>query len=344
MKKIFTLMAVALIGAAAAQAETTTTSVTVKTWLTPTEYVKYDGTIEVPDTADTDAYFTVVKGLGNVEDYPFYFKFVGDKLAIYDAWYDQDFKSEDNTVGVDINNDYYGYVYAGQYFYGNVAEDYSWGYLTFYSYSYDWTNYECTVENWAAMTSISWPAQEAPEVVEGRYTNGRTGETLPVSVNIYPNGAYLVPSFLGQAGYDLEFNEYGLWSPTDNFCYNPAEYGSDYYINLSTKMQVNWEEGEATNGEAMHVTAAVADMEAKTLTLTYAYGAFNGEYIGDEEPLYTDTLTWGEAGAVTTVEADQTDVPEELYNLQGVRVERASAPAGIYISRQGTQTRKVVVK
>lgn len=48
-----------------------------------------------------------------------------------------------------------------------------------------------------------------------------------------------------------------------------------------------------------------------------------------------------ESGINDIVEADNSDAPVEYYNLQGVKVNNPDK--GIYIMRQGTKARKVIL-
>ena len=47
---------------------------------------------------------------------------------------------------------------------------------------------------------------------------------------------------------------------------------------------------------------------------------------------------------IDDIEAVTPDVPVEYYNLQGLRVDYESAPAGVYIRRQGNDVSKVLKK
>ncbi len=52
---------------------------------------------------------------------------------------------------------------------------------------------------------------------------------------------------------------------------------------------------------------------------------------------------YGQSG-VADIRTEDTDAPVEYYNLQGIRMSGDNLPAGIYVTRQGNKTAKVVVK
>ena len=48
--------------------------------------------------------------------------------------------------------------------------------------------------------------------------------------------------------------------------------------------------------------------------------------------------------AIEGVDVDNSNAPVEFYNLQGIRVNSSDMAPGIYIRRQGTDVKKVLVK
>lgn len=348
MKKIFTLFAVAAFCAGAAHASTTVKA-EVKTWLTPTTYVSYVGDLEIQD--DDNGMFTLPKGLGN-SDYGLYFRKVqdsndADQIEIWGSAVTNSGYAEDDWVG-DDGTCYTGldeanvlFIYdCGAYIYNDIAGDNMSGYITMAYDVYDYDAWESTVESWATTTTISWPAKEVENTFEGAtYTNGRTGETYNVNVVKSVGGLFRVPAFQGNDGYDLTFDENGVWSAISEMCFNPALYeGSDYYITVPLALPVSY---TLVGQKDMIVTSAEADIENGKLTITYLYSEDGDD---PSEDVYTDTLVWGAAG-VNTVEADQTSqAPETLYNLQGIQVSRENAAPGLYISRCGDKSQKVIIR
>lgn len=80
--------------------------------------------------------------------------------------------------------------------------------------------------------------------------------------------------------------------------------------------------------------------EQNKIALTMSGIKSNGGVMWDCVKLETDRLS---AISNVAVDSDSSVGAAELYNLQGIRVDRASAAPGVYIERRGATSRKVVL-
>lgn len=104
--------------------------------------------------------------------------------------------------------------------------------------------------------------------------------------------------------------------------------GSFGQINLTTE----WKEISLT-------TTCEVKENWKATRLIFSLGKYVGTISIDEI-----SLSYPKSGAVSTIEVDNSDAPVEFYNLQGVKVNIDNAANGIYIRRQGSEVKKVLIR
>lgn len=126
-------------------------------------------------------------------------------------------------------------------------------------------------------------------------------------------------------------------------------YGRYYYqtgtynsFNVSTELPANADEAlwtiEAQGDDTYRITNVAV---SKYIQFSERYNSY-GSY-ADEQGLMPTLWKLSENSAIEDADADH-NAPVELYNLQGVRVNPATATPGLYIIRQGGKSQKIVIR
>lgn len=112
------------------------------------------------------------------------------------------------------------------------------------------------------------------------------------------------------------------------------------WIQLCTSAWANQEvEPEYTTNEDNTVTARFALTDAVIEALGDAF-VLNGD---NNALLYGVTIVKKDS-AVDAIQIDNSNAPVEFYNLQGVKVNIDNAATGVYIRRQGSEAKKVLIR
>lgn len=99
-----------------------------------------------------------------------------------------------------------------------------------------------------------------------------------------------------------------------------------------------WTVSIAANGEATITNVAKSKIVQWSVQYN-SYGAYS------EITNVLPVLYKKENASVSTVDADNSSLPVEIYNLQGVRLLNSdNLPAGVYVRRQGSEVSKILVK
>ncbi len=195
------------------------------------------------------------------------------------------------------------------------------------------------------------------------------GEKVELTDNAYTctvNEATVISATFGEARYTISFTTQGngtveAWSDLDDN-QAPAA-GATQYTDGSfiqgdgeTELYIYFIPGDNKDNEKETITLIVYEDENENQTLppgdcepvtaeegTPYYGAYVYYAYPTGNTNVSVTFT-NETSAISDIIFDAENGPVEYYNIQGVRVAAENLTPGFYIARQGSKTKKILIR
>ncbi len=126
----------------------------------------------------------------------------------------------------------------------------------------------------------------------------------------------------------------------DEFVYDEEEIITIDQYGRETEA-VGYEDGELMGGAKYDYTYSDEYGSYPIEQIHYEYDIDAEEYVPFLKIIAKDFY---DVAAIDDINIDSTDAPEEIYNLQGIRIDASSdqLPAGLYLIKQGSKTSKVI--